>query len=106
MLSARLPILQTLFSVGGVWPKLPSRFRNAIKGVACVQTSVPLRNAIKISCLQQIVVYTYVSLSFSAVAVLTVSLYVATSKWQKLMRVRKTAKRLLRLMARTNSVLA
>ena len=38
--------------------------RNAIKGVACVQTSVPLRNAIKTSCLQK-VVYTYVSLSFS-----------------------------------------
>ena len=41
-----------------------SRFRNAIKGVACAQTSVPFRNAIKTSCLQK-VVYTYVSL-FSA----------------------------------------
>ena len=50
-----------------------SRFRNVIKGVACVQTSVPLRNAIKISCLQK-VVYTYVSLSFSALAVLAASL--------------------------------
>ena len=39
--------------------------RNAIKGVACAQTSVPLRNAIKISSLQK-VVYTYVSLLFSA----------------------------------------
>ena len=42
-----------------------SRFRNAIKGVACAQTSVPFRNAIKTSRLQK-VVYTYVSLSFSA----------------------------------------
>ena len=46
-----------------------SCFRNAIKGVACVQTSVPFRNAIKISCLQK-VVYTYVSIVLSAVAVL------------------------------------
>ena len=29
-LSARLLILQSGFSVGGVWPQLPSRFRNAI----------------------------------------------------------------------------
>jgi len=29
--------------------------RNAFKGVACVQTSVPFRNAIKISCLQKVV---------------------------------------------------
>ena len=33
---------------------------NAIKRVACVQTSAPLRNAYKISCLQK-VVYTYIS---------------------------------------------
>ena len=44
-----------LFSVGGVWLKLPSRFRNATKGVACVQTSVLL-------------MYTYVSLSFPALS--------------------------------------
>ena len=47
-LSARLLILQSMFSVGGVWPQLPSRFRNASKGVACVQTFVPFRNAIKV----------------------------------------------------------
>ena len=29
---------------------MKSRFRNAIKGVACAQTSVSFRNAIKISC--------------------------------------------------------
>ena len=75
--SARLLILQCVFSVEGVWchasgmqfVMLPecnlSRFRNAIKGVACAQTSVPFRNAIKTSCLQK-VVYTYVSLLFSA----------------------------------------
>ena len=39
--------------------------RNAIKGVACVQTSVPFRNTIKTSCLPK-VVYTYISLLFSA----------------------------------------
>ena len=38
--------------------------KNAIKGVACVQTSVPLRNATKKFCLQR-VVYTYVSLTVS-----------------------------------------
>ena len=31
-----------------------SRFRDAIKGVACVQTFVPFRNAIKTSCLQKV----------------------------------------------------
>ena len=30
-----------------------SRFRDAIKGVACVQTFVTFRNAIKTSCLQK-----------------------------------------------------
>ena len=28
-LSARLLFLQSVFSIGGVWPQLPSRFRNA-----------------------------------------------------------------------------
>ena len=37
--------------------------RNAIKGMACAQTSVSFKNVIKISCLQK-VVYTYVSLLF------------------------------------------
>ena len=52
-LNARLLILQSVFLVGGVWPQLPSYFSNAIKCVACAQTSIPLRNAIKISCLQK-----------------------------------------------------
>ena len=43
----RLQILQSMFSIGGMWPQLPSCFRNAMKGVACVQTSVPFRNSIK-----------------------------------------------------------
>ena len=59
-LSARLLILQIMFSVGGVWP----RFRNASKGVACTQTSVPFRNAIKFLFTKS--VYTYISLSFPA----------------------------------------
>ena len=53
-LSARLLILQSVFSVGGVWPQLLSCFRNASKGVACVQMFVPFRNAIKSSCLQKV----------------------------------------------------
>ena len=58
-LSARLLILQSVFSVGRVWPQLPSHFRNACfrnasKGVACAQTSVPFRNAIKTSCSQKV----------------------------------------------------
>ena len=68
-LSMRLLILQCVFSVGGVWCHASGMqfvtLRNAIKGVACAQTSVPFRNAIKTSCLQN-VVYTYVSLSFPA----------------------------------------
>ena len=43
----RLQILQSMFSVGGMWPKLLSCFRNALKGVPCVETSVPSRNSIK-----------------------------------------------------------
>ena len=54
-LSARLLILQSVFSIGGVWPQLLSCFRNASKGVACAQTSVLFRNAIKSSCLQKCV---------------------------------------------------
>ena len=64
-LSARLLILQSVFSVDGVWPQLPSY------GVACMETSVLLRNAIKISCLQKLCML--MSLSLSAV-VLAVSL--------------------------------
>ena len=69
-LSVRLLFLQCVFSVGGIQfltlqgCNLP-RFGNAMKGVACAQTSVPLRNAIKIPCLQK-VWYTYVILLFSA----------------------------------------
>ena len=58
-LSARLLILQSVFSVGGVWPQLPSRFRNAVCHASGVQARVWLvckhpsrfRNAIKSSCL-------------------------------------------------------
>ena len=71
-LSVRLLILESVFLVSGVWPQLPSYFSNAMKGVACVQTSVLLRNAIKISCLQKLCIY--VSLSLSAVVALVVSL--------------------------------
>ena len=39
--------------------------RNAIKDVACAQTSIQFRNAIKSICLQKFV-YTYVSLLSSA----------------------------------------
>ena len=47
LLSARLLILQSVFLVGGMWSgwrdvaptSVP--LRNAIKGVACVQTSIP-----------------------------------------------------------------
>ena len=49
-LSVRLLSLQSVFSAGyglNFHPTL-SRFRNASKGVACVQTSVPFRNAIKV----------------------------------------------------------
>ena len=56
-----------------MWAQLLFHFRNVIEGVACVETSVLLRNAIKIPCLQK-VVYTYISLSFSAVVALAVSL--------------------------------
>ena len=73
-LSARLLILQSVFLVGGMWPQLPSRFSNAIKGVACVQTSVLLRNAIKISCLQK-----FIALCCSGTCGLIVAI---TSKWK------------------------
>ena len=56
-LSARLLILQSMFSWLGV---APTSVLNAIKGVACAQTSVLLRNAIKRSCLQKSCVYTQV----------------------------------------------
>ena len=51
-----------------------SRFRNAIKGVACVQASVPFRNAIKTSCLQKSCIYLRKFIVLSAVAALAVSL--------------------------------
>ena len=44
----------------GWWGVAPTSVLNVIKGVACAQTFVSLRNAIKRSCLQK-VVYTYVS---------------------------------------------
>ena len=39
-LSARLQILQCVFWVGGVWPQLPSRFRNAICHASGMQARV------------------------------------------------------------------
>ena len=77
-LSMKLLILQCVFSVGGVWcPASGMQFvtlRNAIKGVACAQASVPFRNAIKRSCLQKLV-NTYVKfIVLSAVVALAVSL--------------------------------
>ena len=39
-LSARLLILQSVFSVSGVWPQLPSRFRNAICHASGMQARV------------------------------------------------------------------
>ena len=39
-LSVRLLILQSVFSVGGVWPQLPSRFRNAICHASGMQARV------------------------------------------------------------------
>ena len=39
-LSARLLILQSVFSVGGMWPQLPSRFRNAICHASEMQARV------------------------------------------------------------------
>ena len=70
-LSTRLLILQSVLSVGRVWPQLPSRLGMQLKVWACMKTSVPLRNAIKRSCLQKVV---YISVLFSAVAVRAVSL--------------------------------
>ena len=51
-----------------------SCFRNAIRGVACAQTSVLFRNAIKTSCLQKVVLHLRKFLVLSAVAALAVSL--------------------------------
>ena len=39
-LSVRLLILQSVFSVGGVWPQPPSRFRNAICHASGMQARV------------------------------------------------------------------
>ena len=39
-LSARLLILQSVYSVGGVWPQLPSCFRNAICHASGMQARV------------------------------------------------------------------
>ena len=72
-LSARLLILQCVFSVGEVWLWLPSCFRNAIEGVVCAQTSVPLRNAIKI-CLKKSCVHLRKFIALTTVVVLAVSL--------------------------------
>ena len=76
-LGARLLILQWVFSVGGVWCHTSGMqfvtLTNAIKDVACVQTSVSFRNVIKTSCLQK--VYTLCKFNvLSTVAALAVSL--------------------------------
>ena len=85
-LSARLLILRSVFSVGWVWPQLLSRFRNVSKGVACAQTSVLFRNAIKSSCLQKVCTLMQVCRSQCCAS----GLIVATSIWPKtVMRVRK-----------------
>ena len=71
-LSARLLICRACSWLVGVVPtSLP--LQNVIKGVACVQTSITLRIAIEISCLQK-VVHAYVTSSFSTVVALVVSL--------------------------------
>ena len=41
-LSARLLILQCMFSVSGVWPQLPSHFRNAICHASGMQLKIPV----------------------------------------------------------------
>ena len=48
--------------------------RNAIGGVACAQTSVPLRNAIETSCLQKVFVHLRKFIVLSAAVALVVSL--------------------------------
>ena len=83
-----------MFSVGGVWLQLLSHLgmqlkptsvplRNAIKGVACVQTSVPmqLNKLVHKSCVHLRIVSSGAS-----------SLIVATLKWQKIvMRVKRNS---------------
>ena len=54
-LSARILIFEGVFLVGGVWL---SCLGNTFIGVACAQTIVPLRNAIKISYLQKLCMLT------------------------------------------------
>ena len=62
-LSTRLLIFQSVGWQGVAPNSVP--LRNAKKGVACAQTSVPFRNVIKTSILQK-VVYTYISSVFLA----------------------------------------
>ena len=47
--------MQSMFLVGGCGPNFLTASKNVIKGVACVQTSITLRIAIEISCLQKVV---------------------------------------------------
>ena len=76
-----------MFSVGRMWPQLPSCFRNAMKGVACVQTSVPFKNLIKYLVYKKLCTLTQVY-RFQCFRG-TCSLIVAASKWEKIvMRVR------------------
>ena len=88
-LSTRLLILQSVFSVGGVWPQLPSCFRNAISQLKVWivhKIPFPFRNAIKSSCLQKMC--TLMQVCCSQLCSCTSSLIVVTSRWSK-MRARK-----------------
>ena len=72
-LSARLLTLQSVFSVGGVWPQLLSHFRNAICDASGMQARVwlvckhpsHLGMQLKVP-VYQTCVHLYVSLSFPA----------------------------------------
>ena len=48
-LSARVLILQSMFSVGGVWPQLPSHFRNAICHTSGMQFVILQERNLKVS---------------------------------------------------------
>ena len=83
-LSARLLILQSVFSVCGVWPQLPSCFRNAISQLKVWivrKIPFPFRNAIKSSCLQKMC--TLMQVCCSQLCSGTSSLIAVTSRWPK-----------------------
>ena len=94
----RLLILQMVASIGGVWPQLPSHFSNAIKGVACAQTSILLKNASwSCVCLRKFIVLCSGAKSRG--------LIVAMSNWQNWdMSEEERAKRLVKMEAKTKSI--